>query len=129
MALENITDDTPLLLRVAAKLAYPDGSMTISGLRRERDRGNLVVERVAGKEYTTLADIKNMRAKCRDRRREPASSTTRATAVGTSGTASSGSALAALKRSAQELRKSSGHTSKASTPHTSGSVIPIGSKS
>lgn len=39
-----ITDDTPLRLAVAAALAYPDGSMTASGLRRERDAGRLVVE-------------------------------------------------------------------------------------
>jgi hypothetical protein len=34
-----ITLDTPLRLSVAARLAYPDGSMTVSGLRREAARG------------------------------------------------------------------------------------------
>jgi hypothetical protein len=30
-----ITDNVPLRLSVAAKLAFPDGSMTAAGLRRE----------------------------------------------------------------------------------------------
>src|SRR6202030_3669531 len=33
-----IGEDTPLRLNVAAALAYPDGSMTTSGLRREPAR-------------------------------------------------------------------------------------------
>ena len=32
----------PLRLAVAAAIAYPDGSMTAKGLRREAKRGNLV---------------------------------------------------------------------------------------
>lgn len=63
--LDLITPDTPLRLDVAAAFAYPDGSMTASGLRKERDRGRLVVERTAGKEYTTLANIAHMRELCR----------------------------------------------------------------
>jgi hypothetical protein len=44
---------------------YPDGSMTASGLRREAARGRLVIERTAGKDYTTLANIDRMRELCR----------------------------------------------------------------
>jgi hypothetical protein len=40
-----IGDDTPLRLAVAAAFAYPDGSMTASGLRREAARGRLVIGR------------------------------------------------------------------------------------
>ena len=57
--------NSPIRLNVAAKLAYPDGSMTASGLRREAARGRLVIERTAGKDYTTLAHIEQMRALCR----------------------------------------------------------------
>ena len=32
---DKITPDTPLRLEIAAALAFPDGSMTASGLRRE----------------------------------------------------------------------------------------------
>jgi hypothetical protein len=60
-----IGPDTPLRLKKAAEIAFPDGGMTVSGLRRERDRGNLVVEKIAGKEFTTLHYIEEMRKKCR----------------------------------------------------------------
>jgi hypothetical protein len=38
-ARSEVGDNTPLRLAVAAILAYPDGSMTASGLRREAARG------------------------------------------------------------------------------------------
>ncbi|MDR6817019.1 hypothetical protein J2X76_002192 [Neorhizobium sp. 2083] len=44
--------------------------MTISGLRREIEKGNLASERVAGKIYTTLNDIADMRMRCRENQRE-----------------------------------------------------------
>jgi hypothetical protein len=62
---DKILPDTPLRLSVAAAIAFPDGSMTASGLRREAGRGNLIIERLAGKDYTTLANIEQMRAPCR----------------------------------------------------------------
>lgn len=39
--------------------------MTASGLRKEAARGRLVIERIAGKDYTTLAAIADMRKLCR----------------------------------------------------------------
>lgn len=60
-----VGDDEPLRLDIAAKIAFPDGSMTGSGFRRENSRGRLVIERIAGKDYTTLANIKRMRELCR----------------------------------------------------------------
>lgn len=62
---DQIGPDMPLRLEVAAALAYPDGSMTASGLRREARRGRLAIERTAGKDYTTLAAIDRMRELCR----------------------------------------------------------------
>src|SRR5215470_2681521 len=59
-----VEDDMPLRLDVAAALEYPDGSMTASGLRREAARGRLVIERTAGKDYTTRAAIREMRRLC-----------------------------------------------------------------
>jgi hypothetical protein len=64
-ARNEISATTPMRLSVAAALAYPDGSMTASGLRREAARGRLVIERTAGKDYTTLAAIEHMRELCR----------------------------------------------------------------
>jgi len=60
-----IDPTTPLRLAVAAALAYPDGSMSAGGLRREAKRGRLAIERTAGKDYTTLAAIEEMRQLCR----------------------------------------------------------------
>jgi hypothetical protein len=60
-----IEPKTPLRLAVAAKIAFPDGSMTASGLRREMLRGRLEVERIANKDYTTLEAIARMRELCR----------------------------------------------------------------
>jgi hypothetical protein len=57
--------DTPLRLDAAAKIAFPDGSMTANGLRREAKRGRLVIFRVAGKDYTTLKHIGEMFEQCR----------------------------------------------------------------
>ena len=68
---DKIGPDEPILLKAAAEIAFPDGSMGVSGLRRERDRGNLIVERICGREYVTLAEIGRMREKCRARRRVP----------------------------------------------------------
>jgi hypothetical protein len=55
----------PLRLAVAARLAFPDGTMGASGLRNERDKGRLDTEMIAGKEYTTLTAIERMRELCR----------------------------------------------------------------
>jgi hypothetical protein len=70
--LAKISPDDPLRLDVAAALAFPDGSMTKSGLRREISRGRLDVEIIAGKQYTTLSAINQMRARCRVDPKAPA---------------------------------------------------------
>jgi len=64
-ALSNIMPDTPLRLDVAARLAFPDGSMTATGLRRLGDKGLLTIERINRRDYTTLLAVKEMREKCR----------------------------------------------------------------
>jgi hypothetical protein len=68
---QGIGNDTPLRLAAAAKLAFPGGGMSESGLRREAKRGKLVIERIAGKDYTTLNHIKRMREQCRARSSRP----------------------------------------------------------
>jgi hypothetical protein len=60
-----ISEDTPLRLARAAEIAFPDGGMTAKGLRREAERGRLVIERIAGKDFTTLRAIADMRKLCR----------------------------------------------------------------
>ena len=61
---DTVTPTTPLRLDIAAQIAFPDGSIGVSGLRREIERGNLRVEQIAGKTFTTLANIEDMRKKC-----------------------------------------------------------------
>lgn len=60
-----VNPNDPIRLSTAASLAFPDGSMTSSGLRKEALRGRLVIERIAGKDFTTLAHIERMRELCR----------------------------------------------------------------
>jgi hypothetical protein len=49
-SIESIGKNAPLRLGVAAALAFPDGSMTASGLRRQRDNWQrcVRVQRVFG---------------------------------------------------------------------------------
>src|SRR6266581_4086660 len=68
--MSNFDQNAPLRLSVAAAHAFPDGSMTASGLRREAARGRLAIERIAGKDFTTLQEIKRMRELCRVQARE-----------------------------------------------------------
>ena len=111
-----ITPNTPLRLADAVKMAFPMGGMTVAGLRRERDRNRLVIEKIAGKEFTTLAHIERMRELCRDEAREPDSSSRQPAAtradrsligqLGSSETTVGMSAQAALQKRLQ-LRKQS----------------------
>ena len=70
---DTIDTDTPLRLARAARLAFPDGSITVSGLRHEARRGTLVVEIIAGKMFTTLDHIREMRRLCRVQAKVPGS--------------------------------------------------------
>jgi hypothetical protein len=63
--------DTPLRLNRAVEIAFPEGGMTVSGLRREARRGRLSIEVIAGKQFTTLRAIEQMRDVCRAEARVP----------------------------------------------------------
>jgi hypothetical protein len=76
------TDTTPLRLKIAAERAFPSGGMSASGLRREADRGRLIVERIAGKDYTTLHAIAEMRKLCRVQKPKPGASVSSCTGEG-----------------------------------------------
>lgn len=56
--------DTPLRLDVIAKIAFPDGTIGIPGLRKERNNGRLQTAIIAGKEYASMLDICRMRVRC-----------------------------------------------------------------
>ena len=139
LRIDAIHTDTPLRLDAAAALAYPDGSMTGSGLRREAKRGRLVIERTAGKDYTTLGHINRMRERCRLDTKAPASiSGVRAETMkadthrfGSSSTVKISAARAALHTILQEPSAPSPNISPPSTPEphaTPGAVIQIKSQ-
>lgn len=112
---ESVTDDMPLRLDLAARLAFPDGSIGLSSLRREAAKGNLEVFRVAGKHMTTLRAIRDMLEKCRVKPNLPDSGSSQpATTEEPSGsflTEESKSARAALNMRLDRLRGSLPNTS------------------
>lgn len=61
----DISDDAPLRLKDAVKIAFPAGGMTVSGLRGEITRGRLEAEMIAGKHFVTLRAIREMRERCK----------------------------------------------------------------
>jgi hypothetical protein len=128
-----INPTSPLRLSVIAKIAFPDGSMSVSALRRMGISGHLIIERIAGKDFTTLANIEEMRTSCRVKPTAPdciSKSVQVAPRSGSSGTPESPSkARAALKASLLRPRVPlRGISSKNTTPATSGEVIPMRSK-
>ena len=118
-------DDEPIRLAVAAAAAFPDGSMSASGLRREAAKGRLAIERIAGRDYTTLQAIQQMRTKCRVEAKALASgfsqldgtSTDKSSSVrsGSSATAALNEALAAARVKLRKLKERSPIISTANT--------------
>jgi hypothetical protein len=63
----DVADDALLRLRDAVEIMFPHGGMSASALRREAKRGRLAISRIAGKDFTTIGDIRGMIEQCRDR--------------------------------------------------------------
>jgi hypothetical protein len=125
----------PLRLDTAAKLAFPYGGMTASGLRREAKRGRLVIERIAGKDFTTLRHIEEMREQCQRSAKVPDSGSSQSAMKkedahgkqhGSSETMDrSSSALAALQKTVQALNAPCKTTSPASTRSPANTVVRL----
>src|SRR4029434_8266455 len=137
---EDIGYDQPLRLSVAAALAFPDGSMTASGLRREAARGRLTIERIAGKALTTLQDINQMRERCRVTAKVQDSGCSHRDGTntvdssnkpcGSSATAGSNEALVSARAKLRKLSERSPTTSPPNTaPLESATVPPLPAKS
>jgi hypothetical protein len=128
---EGIGPDTPLRIDVAARVAFPHGGLTAAGLRREAARGHLTIERIAGKDFTTLGAIAVMRERCRVQPHRPDSGSENAATGQTSGSSSTPdgkSAQAHLREIAERLKRPSNGISDANTNPTSGTVIPLASR-
>jgi hypothetical protein len=113
-----VSPDAPIRLDRAARLAFPDGTMTVSGLRREAERGRLAIMRIAGKDYTTLAAIEDMKRRCLVKPKARASTSNAEPAgkpTGTSATDKRASALAALMSVGMKQNRPSPDTSQQST--------------
>ena len=106
---DNIQPDAPVRLGDILPVAFPHGGITVSGLRKEAARGRLVLMRIAGKDFTTLRSIEEMKEKCRVLANQHDCGSARPTRTGTpSGSSSTGggsSAQAAVSMIVQELRK------------------------
>ena len=137
---DHIAPDTMLRLEAAARIAFPGGSMPVAALRREAKAGRLTTYRFAGKDFTTLSDIQEMKTTCRDPAREPASGSNPKNATpaarssasqhGSSVTEREKSARAALEATAKALNEPSPTTSPASTKRRAKAVvIPLKSSS
>jgi hypothetical protein len=130
---DKVEPTTMLRLEAAAALAFPDSSMSVAALRREAAAGHLTIYRIAGKDFTTLANIEEMKTTCRVQARVQGSHCSKpedATPSGTSATGSAPSARDALKATAQALKGNLPPTSTASTTRkpVAAAVIPIRSK-
>jgi hypothetical protein len=122
--------DDLLPLDVAAKLAFPHIRMTASTLRTEHRKGRLAIYRVAGKDFTTLADIARMKTLCRIQEKAPGSGSSQqdeTAAPGSSSNAACGAsetdapknALASARARVTALRQSQAPKSKKPSPTTS----------
>lgn len=114
-----ITSTTPLRLSVAARLAFPDGSMSEKALRELGNARRLTVEVIRGKHYTTLGDIEEMRKLCRVQAKARDCAPTSATAkqCGSSATDSGTSAQAALSVKVRKAMQASPKPKKAHRIH------------
>ena len=129
----DIGSDTPLRLAAAVALAFPQGGMTVSGLRREAARGRLVIMRIAGKDWVTLSAIREMMDKCRVVREVPISGCARPSQTerqpdGSLSTVDAKLAQDALRLKLEKLKESYRNTSSRSMRHPAASVISLKSR-
>jgi hypothetical protein len=108
-------DDVLLTLKDACKI-YFAGAVTPATLKAEHARGNLALSKIGRAWFTTLADLKTMREKCRVEAPALGSGSTRAAKLGPLSTDESASAQAAALKRLSERKKSLGITSRLSTP-------------
>jgi hypothetical protein len=138
-ALNNIDPNAPLRLKDAIKIAFPLGGMTVSGLRREINRGRLSYETIAGKQFVTLRSIEEMRTTCRveakdhgygcnqPERTDPGRSSNKRSL--SSVTAQSSAALDAARAKLSKLKENSGTISTPSQPNVTAIVTHLPSSS
>ena len=99
-------------IRLADAAAHYD--LTVASLRREAKRGRLAIWRVAGKDWTSLAEIERMFDRCRVEPKELDSGCDQldpdTARYGSSKTADTSAALAAARLRLERLSGNSGNT-------------------
>lgn len=133
--------DQWIMLETAARLAFPDGAMTVSSLRNEIRKGNLRAVKRAGKMFTTLNNIERMMrelcindgagadAKVRNstfgKPSDPATQDGGSSSTPLRPASGLSAPLAALNEIAMALKKPSSDTSRKSMSRVSAKVIQL----
>src|SRR5690242_10245761 len=120
--------DDPVPLHHAAKLFFPAGGIKPHSLRTEIRKGNLVTERIAGKDFVTKRAIEEMREKCRTQLRGrgfTSASVAAESRYGSSGMVERRSQRAATKATANKLKRRLPTTLRENTERPQARVIPI----
>jgi len=122
-----LPEDEPLRLKDAVRIAFPNGGIKQSGLRREIKRGRLTCMMIAGKQFVTLRAINEMRERCRVEPKDRVSISAGGEAAMPCGSFSmekTNSALAAAQVIAEGLKRPSAATSQRNTSPT-GEVVTL----
>lgn len=120
-------EDDPITLEEACKVVFR-GMVSPRTLREQARVGNLAVEKIGGRLFTTLSDIGAMREKCRVNRKDRASGSENKpeSKPGTSKMeAENASQLAALKTITQGLKNGSRNTYPKSTKPQPSKASPL----
>jgi cell division septation protein DedD len=129
---DTVDPNTMLRLDAAARIAFPDGSMSVSAMRRLAADKLLTIYPIAGKHFTTLADIEEMKTSCRVQAKVQGSRCSKPKAERPSGISATDSGRlerAAARASLLKLRESLPTTSSASMIRAPAAVIPMTSRS
>jgi hypothetical protein len=113
-ALADLIDTDPITLSEASSVVLR-GIVSVSALRAEIDKGNLMAMRIGKNLFTTPGAVREMMEKCRVKPSHPASISAPTTAPGSSATVDTASEQAALKGIAAALRSGSLTTSRKNT--------------
>lgn len=132
MTRADLLETDPITLLEASRVVLR-GVVSVSALRAEIKRGNLMVERIGKNIFTTPAAIREMRTKCRVQPRPLActSEKTETAGSGSSGTTASIDELTAMRMSLKALKGNSRNTSRKNMhrgPDEAASPIPFPSQ-
>ena len=130
MQQETIDPNQPLRLETAARLKFPDGSVSVAALRKLIKSDRLVAWRVAGKDLTSIHELDRMLERCRVTKNLPDFGTESLarqrmaeapkTGPGSSSTVDVKSAQAAAKATLEALKRRLPRTSPNATSYQEG---------